>query len=574
MAVGDGGFSTKPMGFDKNEVNEYISSLRKKMNEMEADKKANDQKTEEALKLAESADERVKAAEEAGEAKVAEIQALLKKEEKTTADLKREVDSLKKKLDEEKQKMTDMLKSGKGVSAEAKRAYAEIIDKANADAEEIIAAARESAKALVSEAQLRREKTDAKLEEFMSVLRAQIETINEGYKSIGDSASSLLGSAVAPVTLSVPEPAPARPVKKEEPVAVAPVVEESAPAEEKPEAEESFDDLLSQLAEVEDKEESAPAEDPATAEEDDNALLEAIMSMEQKIAEKPADEPKFPEPKSESDGMGSVSLADMAPSDLEADFDEDVWTGSKVASDIAASELKNGAIPLVNPNAERDLFGGDLFGSLEESTDEDMSGSVSDTLKAAAEELVEEVAPQDSSDHSKAAPNNDFAKDLIAQTMTSGNLGSDADEDLLATIRAQEEKFAVRPAEKHVDDLDMDEVDDTPSDEDQLKALLESDAFAQAPASAPSAPKQEEASSNPWEELQKQLEAMEQSGFTEQDLSEPEESTPAPAAKPADNTATPSADDASIWNFGNGDTSSSDSDDDMSGDMFGGFGGF
>ena len=33
----DGGFSTKPMGFDKNEVNEYISSLRKRMNEIEAE---------------------------------------------------------------------------------------------------------------------------------------------------------------------------------------------------------------------------------------------------------------------------------------------------------------------------------------------------------------------------------------------------------------------------------------------------------------------------------------------------------------------------------------------------------
>ena len=38
----DGGFSTKPMGFDKNEVNEYISSLRKRMNEIEAEKKEND----------------------------------------------------------------------------------------------------------------------------------------------------------------------------------------------------------------------------------------------------------------------------------------------------------------------------------------------------------------------------------------------------------------------------------------------------------------------------------------------------------------------------------------------------
>ena len=66
MAVGDGGFSTKPMGFDKNEVNEYISNLRKRMNEIEAEKKLNDEKTEAALKQAESADERVKEAQRAG----------------------------------------------------------------------------------------------------------------------------------------------------------------------------------------------------------------------------------------------------------------------------------------------------------------------------------------------------------------------------------------------------------------------------------------------------------------------------------------------------------------------------
>ena len=50
MAVGDGGFKTAFQGFDKNEVNEYISNLRKKMNELEAEMKDNDSKVKAAVK--------------------------------------------------------------------------------------------------------------------------------------------------------------------------------------------------------------------------------------------------------------------------------------------------------------------------------------------------------------------------------------------------------------------------------------------------------------------------------------------------------------------------------------------
>ena len=52
MAGGEGGFSTKAMGFDKKEVNEYIANLNQRMKEIEADKKANDEKTQKALKTA------------------------------------------------------------------------------------------------------------------------------------------------------------------------------------------------------------------------------------------------------------------------------------------------------------------------------------------------------------------------------------------------------------------------------------------------------------------------------------------------------------------------------------------
>ena len=42
----------------------------------------------------------------------------------------------------------------------------------------------------------------------------------------------------------------------------------------------------------------------------------------------------------------------------------------------------------------------------------------------------------------------------------------------------------------------------------------------------------------------------------------------------SDEPATPSADDASIWNFGDIDSQSDGGDDDMSSDIFSGFGGF
>ncbi|MGN1120159.1 MAG: hypothetical protein ACI4Q4_07355, partial [Oscillospiraceae bacterium] len=157
---------------------------------------------------------------------------------------------------------------------------------------------------------------------------------------------------------------------------------------------------------------------------------------------------------------------------------------------------------------------------------------------------------------------------LIAQTMTSSHLDASADEDLLAAVKAQEEKFAVKPSIS-MDEQDMDDSASAPSDEDELmKALREAEA-ALGDLSGLGEPAADTAADslggdNPWDDLQKELAAMESAGGlgTDFGMGEPE--------KPAE-PAAPSADDASIWNFGSSDSSS---DDDMSGDMFGGFGGF
>lgn len=541
MAVGDGGFSTKPMGFDKNEVNEYISNLRKRMNELEADMKANNEKTEAAQKLAAEADQRIQAAVAEAQGKTDELSRQLKGERDYSEKLKKQIDDLKKKLDEEKKKMTDMLKSGKGVDAEAKRAYAEVIDKANADAKEITDKATAAANEIISAAEQHRAEIEERLAEFMTVLRGQIDTINDGYKSVNDSAAALLGAKAAPLPAAPVFTAPAAPVEEQPaPAAEEPVkVNEPAPQEE-----------ASPAAEATDTAEEPDAANEPDSSADDAALLEAIMAMEAQSAPQ-----NTAEPEAEESDSG----------DMLADFGGE-WGGIEVAESIANDEKKE-KVPLMNPDAPKDLFGNDLFNS--DSSDDDMSGSF-DT-----EETIDEIEPLDNSHHAKASFDSSFTNELISQTMTSANLGDDADEDLLAAIRAQEEKFAVKPNDVSVGDLDMDEHEDAPSDEDALmNALREAEEALNnmGGSKMDDSASEDTSGSNPWDDLQKQLEEMEKAGnFGDLSFDTPEPEPNQAAAAPA--AETPSADDASIWDFGMGGETES-SDDDMSGDMFGGFGGF
>lgn len=193
--------------------------------------------------------------------------------------------------------------------------------------------------------------------------------------------------------------------------------------------------------------------------------------------------------------------------------------------------------------------------------------------------MVDEVKPLDVSDISDAKFDNGFDNDLLAQTMPSSALEG-MDNALLEAVKAAEAAFAVQPANGGLSDFDMDEHEEEPaadSEDELMKALREAEmAFNNlAPAEAAESSSDDDADSdsssdsNPWADLQKQLEDMEHSGSfaAETELSVDK------AAPAADDPAAPSADDSSIWNFGSGAGSTSD-DDDMSGDMFGGFGGF
>lgn len=145
MAGGEGGFGIKPMGFDKNEVNDYIAKINREMKELRAEKEQNDEKTRKAQKLADEADAKIKAARAEGEKKVSELELQLKTEKKNAENLIDQIDDLKRKL---KAKGTADTGSAKAAEKQA----SEIIAKANATAADIVAKANAAAKDTVEKA--------------------------------------------------------------------------------------------------------------------------------------------------------------------------------------------------------------------------------------------------------------------------------------------------------------------------------------------------------------------------------------------------------------------------------------
>ena len=436
MAAGDG-FKQVPFGFDKNEVNTYISDLRKKMNALEADMRANDEKTREAEKLAEEADSRIKAAQEEADKKVEEITSQLEEEKSATSRQLIEIRNLKERLDAEKKKMTDVLKSGKGVSQEATRAFNEVLDKANEEAAAIIENAKQQAQQIIEAAQQHRNTISEKTEAFMEQLREQIESMNAGFNSINRSAAEILGTESAPaVTLPEPAAAPA-------PVFIQP---------------------------------EEPAEVP------DMSVFDAVPEEE----EQPEPEPAEEQPEYEAAAEEPEPVYEEAPTAEEEEspavFDGE-WSGNEMADAVAAAERQMAEaakkdIPLVNPETTSAPFGGDLF-SMNDHHD-DMTGFTMESKQDAPvqEESVDAISPLDVSDHAEAAYDHDFTKDLLAQTLPSSSLAADADDDLLAAVRAAEEAAAVKPSD--VSDIDMDEESAQASgaseEDDLMKALREAEA--------------------------------------------------------------------------------------------------
>lgn len=557
MAVGDGGFKQVPFGFDKNEVNEYISELRKKMSANEAEMKANDAKTKDALKLAEEAEARIKAAVDEVQAKLDEANTQLAAEKHNSEDLKSQVDTLKKKIADENKKMSDMLRSGEGVSAKAKEAYTEIIDKANADAAEIIKKAQESADEILANAQTAKQQITENLDKFLAAIREHTELITASYGTVAQSASELLGSEIAVPEVEIPTFTAAA----EAPKADTEQANKSKPADKPQPA-------------------SAPKAEAKKSEKKAEPKPEPKAETKPQPKPEPKSQPK-PEPAKSKVPAKTESMDDMPVAKAEprpADFDSDVWGGAEIAAqNIYSQQQSNGGVPLVNPDARANPFG-DLFAT--DTSDSDMSADIDMSGFAPQESAptVSEVAPLDVSDHAEVSMNDSFATDLISQTMPSSS-GDVIDEDIMAALKAAEEAFAVQPSEGRKEDIvtaadvAMENAAAAAEEEEDelMKALREAEAAlagVEASGSSEQASVQDNqpaaAEDDPWADLQRQLEAMEQEGFagtSEESYGQKSE----PQEEPATDTS-------SLWDFGS--TDSNSSDDDMSSDAFGGFGGF
>ncbi len=481
--AGEGGFKSALNGFDKNEVNEYISNLRKTMKELEAEKRANDEKTAAAVKTAEEAESRIKAAEKQAAEKIAELEIQAKTERRNAESLTIQIDELKRKL-----KHQPAAAGGKTDTSAAQKQSADIIARANKTAQDIVEKAKKTAQDIISSARnaagAAGGQNGVDVDAFMGVLKSCLDSITGSCGELGKKASELLKADSAPVTVQMPD----------------------------------FSNI------------SAP---------------EAAVP------------PSVSEPTISSEP--EMSLSGNLFDNMDGGSDDDMMSGFGTEN-----------VAPINPKAPKAevIEGFDL----------------SNVNANTADVHVDSVAPIDTDNVGKAEFNNDFMKELIAQTVPSSALGNDVDDDLLAAVKEEEAKFAVKPSDedKGLDfNMDMGDsgTDNSANADDPMAALL---AQAQAafggggggfemsepePVAEPE-PAMGMGSSGDWADLQKQLEAMEQSGSF--GGSAPESPAAEPPKNIADDPKAPSADDSAIWNFGDTSSGSSD-DDDMSSDLFGSF---
>ncbi len=136
--AGEGGFSNALNGFNKAEVNEYISKMSKEKQKLEQDLKAKDDSLKVATKLATEAEDKIKTIKEESDKQIAELNAKVREERKKSDELIIQMDDLKRKL-----KNSSGRNSSNDPNAE-KRAE-EIIRSANEKARKIIADAEKKA---------------------------------------------------------------------------------------------------------------------------------------------------------------------------------------------------------------------------------------------------------------------------------------------------------------------------------------------------------------------------------------------------------------------------------------------
>ncbi len=462
--AGNGGFKNAINGFDKNEVNEYIGNLRKKLQEMEAEIRNNEEKTRAAVKTAEEADSKISELEKQNTQRVSELEAQVKTERRNADNLQNEIDELKRKL---RHAGTGSATNAANAAstAEAEKRAAEIVDKANATARDIVEKAKQTAHQIISGAGGAQGGgvSPQALESFNAILRDLTRSVNDALNAANRKASEITGAPAAAV--------------------------------------------------------SAPTLD--------------LSGFSAPQAEVPTPKAAKPEPKA------------ATVDDIFADLSDDGGDMSDFGDVKPLDPSK--------PNHEV-VDGFDLS---------DMGGFI-------AEESVAEVAPLDTKKTSGAVLDDDFAAELLTQTVPSSVLKDQVDEDLFAAVKERDEQFAVQPSDET--DFDMgdpaDGLDAMNALLGQMGAALESaGGSASLDLGDPEPAAGSSSGDNPWADLQNQLNAMEESGNF--GSSESAKQSEAPELSIEDPKA-PDADDSSIWNFDD-DMSTGSPDDDMSADLFGSF---
>lgn len=342
MAGGEGGFSTKAMGFDKKEVNDYIANLNQRMKEIEAEKKINDEKTQVALKKAQDADKTIKSIKAESDKKVADLELQLKTERKNEEHLLIQLDELKRKL---KNKGAGAADGGNTKAAEAKSA--EIIAKANATAKDIVERANATARDTVEKAKATANRIVSQaqasgsagggvsaegLDEFMKVLSVFADNVANGLNEVNSKASELLNAPAAePVT--VPDFSDIAAPQAEAPKAETPKAKSSG--KKAANAAETADDLFALLEEEENTSSSdddfddmvtevRPLDDPSSA---PGAVVLDEFDLSQSM------DLDFDEPVSE---VAPIDNKKQGKPDLSDDFEKQI-----LAQTANSSSLKN-----------------------------------------------------------------------------------------------------------------------------------------------------------------------------------------------------------------------------------------
>lgn len=214
--AGNGGFKSAINGFDKNEVNEYIGNLRKKLQEMEAEIRSNEEKTKAAVKTAEEADSKIAELEKKNAERVKELEAQAKTE-------RRNADTLQNENDELKRKLRHAGNAGASpntakAAADAEKRAAEIIAKADSQAKDIVEKAKQTAHQIISGAggsAAGAQSGGVSAEAVTAILRELQKTVTDAFNTANKKASELKGagggSAVPELDLSAFE-APAEEV--------------------------------------------------------------------------------------------------------------------------------------------------------------------------------------------------------------------------------------------------------------------------------------------------------------------------------------------------------------------------